>query len=333
MAKTVCRKAMLSAVLLCALAVSAVGDNNLAVGYYNTICPAAEAIVFGVVNSAFQNFSGIAAKLIRLHFHDCFVRGCDGSVLLDSIPGQFVAEKDFPVSNPSLGGFEVIDTAKSLLEAVCPKLVSCADIVAFAARDSALLASPLLHPLWWDAPAGRKDGNTSLSSDILENMPGPTSNVTQLTQMFAAKGLSQDEMVTLSGAHTIGVSHCSIFASRLYNFSGSNTMDPSLDPMYVQVLKQNCTRPNTTTVFMDPETPFILDNAYYNEVLANRGLFTSDATLLTDPNTKSSVTANSGSNVVEWQKAFAAAMVKMGNIGVLTDNEGEVRVNCRVANG
>lgn len=333
MAKTLCNKATLFAVLFCALAGAAVSD-KLEVGYYNTICPDAEHIVRRVVSSAFLNFSGVAAKLIRLHFHDCFVRGCDGSVLIDSIPGHFVAEKDSPANNPSLGGFDVIDEAKLQLEAVCPKKVSCADIVAFAARDSASLASPI--PLCWDVPAGRKDGNISLASNIPGNLPPPNFNVTQLTQIFATKGLCQDEMVTLSGAHTIGVSHCSSFASRLYNFSGTNTTDPSLDPTYAQILKQSCPQGNpsnvNTTVVMDPQTPFILDNLYYNDVIANRGLFTSDTTLLTDPNTKSSVTANSGLNLVGWQKKFAAAMIKMGEVSVLTGNQGGVRPNCRVAN-
>lgn len=332
MAKTVCNKATLFAVLFCALAGAAVSD-NLVVGYYNTICPDAESIVRRVVSSAFVTYTGVAAKLIRLHFHDCFVRGCDGSVLIDSIPGQFVAEKDSPVNNPSLGGFDVIDEAKLQIEAVCPKEVSCADIVAFAARDSASLASPI--PLSWDVPAGRKDGNISLASDIPANLPAPTFSVTQLTQSFAAKGLSQDDMVTLSGAHTIGVSHCTSFVSRLYNFNGNNTTDPSLDPIYAQILKQSCPQGSpsnaNTTVVMDPQTPLILDNFYY-AVIANRGLFTSDATLLTDPNTKSSVTANSGLNLVGWQTKFAAAMIKMGDISVLTGNQGGVRANCRVAN-
>eukprot|EP00253_Pinus_taeda_P001929 PITA_01929 len=336
MAEALFRKAALFTVVFCAFARAAVSD-NLAVGYYKYICPAAEPIVFAVVSSAFHSSPEIAAKLIRLHFHDCFVRGCDGSVLIDSIAGQFVAEKDSPANNPSLGGFDVIDNAKSLLENICPKKVSCADIVAFAARDSALLASPIGYPLWWDVPAGRRDGNISLASNIPGNLPPPTLNVTQLTQIFATKGLSQDEMVTLSGAHTIGVSHCTSFVSRLYNFNGTNATDPSLDPLYAQILKQRCPQGSpsnaNTTVVMDPQTPFILDNLYYNDVIANRGLFTSDATLLTNQNTKSSVFGNSGSyNLVAWQKKFAAAMIKMGEISVLTGSQGGVRANCRVAN-
>ena len=75
MAKNVLhRKAAIFALLFCALARAAASDNQLVVDYYDTICPAAESIVFGVVTKAFLNFRGITAKLIRLHFHDCFVR-------------------------------------------------------------------------------------------------------------------------------------------------------------------------------------------------------------------------------------------------------------------
>ncbi|KAJ7965228.1 Peroxidase [Quillaja saponaria] len=240
-------------------------------------CRLAEFIVKDEVRKGFFRDKGLAAGLVRMHFHDCFVRGCEASVLIDSTPSN-TAEKDSLANNPSLRGFEIIDNAKARLEAICKGVVSCADIVAFAARDSVEITAGL----GYHVPTGRRDGRISLAAESLTNLPPPSFNVNQLTQLFANKGFTQAEMVTLSGAHTIGRSHCTSFSNRLYNFNGSSGQDPSLDPKYAEQLKGQCpqgsTNPNLVVV-MNPSSPAITDVGYYLDVLAKRSLFTSDQTL------------------------------------------------------
>lgn len=59
------------------------------------------------------------------------IQGCDASVLLQ---GNGTERSD--PANTSLGGFSVINSAKRVLEIFCPQTVSCADILALAARDA-----------------------------------------------------------------------------------------------------------------------------------------------------------------------------------------------------
>ncbi|EPS67213.1 hypothetical protein M569_07559 [Genlisea aurea] len=301
---------------------------QLSVGFYDGTCPSAQYIISEEVANAFYGDPGLAAGLLRMHFHDCFVRGCDGSILIDSTQSN-KAEKDAPPNNPSLRGFQVIDSAKSRIENDCPGIVSCADILAFAARDSV----DITGGLWYEVPAGRRDGRVSLLSEVVANIPAPTFNLAQLTQSFASKGLTQQEMVTLSGAHTIGRSHCTSITTRLYNFSTTQSQDPNLDSAYATQLKKECPQnPGPNLVLpMDPVTPDRTDVEYYREVLGNKGLFASDQALATSGSTRDEVVRNVA-NEEGWRNKFAAAMVKLGGVGVLTGDAGEIRINCRAVN-
>lgn len=85
------------------------------------------------------------------------LQGCDGSVLLDS-NGVIVSEKGANPNRNSLRGFEVIDDIKAAVEEACPWTVSCADIVAIAARDSVVLVhlfSLFLHILKFNRQISR----------------------------------------------------------------------------------------------------------------------------------------------------------------------------------
>ncbi|GLJ14594.1 hypothetical protein SUGI_0236320, partial [Cryptomeria japonica] len=103
--------------------------------YYSTSCPNLLSTVQSAVKQAVTNEKRMGASLLRLHFHDCFVNGCDGSILLDD-SSTLTGEKTAVPNANSARGFDVIDTIKTNVEAVCSGVVSCADILAIAARDS-----------------------------------------------------------------------------------------------------------------------------------------------------------------------------------------------------
>ncbi|KAG9459901.1 hypothetical protein H6P81_004409 [Aristolochia fimbriata] len=301
----------------------------LRVGFYKSTCPSAEYIVRQTVSKAVEKNPGLGAGLIRMHFHDCFVRGCDASVLLDTHPG-LQGEKDHPANNPSLRGFEVIDQAKALIEAKCRQKVSCADILTFAARDSAYILGGINYAV----PAGRRDGRVTSFNEVTQNLPPPSFNAQLLRDNFARKGFSLEEMVTLSGAHSIGLSHCSSFSNRLYSFNATHPQDPSMDKSFVSYMKRRCPPPGSSkdpTVPLDIVSPTRLDNRYYKNLKNHRGLLTSDQTLYDSPLTASIVKKNAlyGSS---WALKFGYAMQKMGSIEVLTGKQGEIRKNCRVVN-
>ena len=126
----------LALLVLATIFPSSVQSQSTRVGFYSRSCPRAESIVTQTVQKHFKSTPAIAPGLLRMHFHDCFVQGCDGSVLLNGANTEKTA-------GPNLGlrGWEVIDDAKTQLEAACPGVVSCADILALAARDSVVLVS------------------------------------------------------------------------------------------------------------------------------------------------------------------------------------------------
>jgi peroxidase len=255
------------------------------------------------------------------------MQGCDASVLLDPTPANPQPEKLSPPNNPSLHGFEVIDAAKAAVERACPGVVSCADIIAFAARDASCFLSG--RKVDFDMPAGRLDGRVSLSSRTLNFLPPPTFGLSQLVDSFAIKGLSEEDMVVLSGAHTVGLSHCSSFVPD--RLAVPSNMDPALAALLRRQCPDNPTASNDPTVVQDVVTPAKLDNQYYKNVLAKKVLFTSDNALMTSPETAKMVSDNAFVPGM-WEEKFKAAMVKMASVEVKTGNAGEVRKHCRVVN-
>ncbi|WJZ86984.1 hypothetical protein VitviT2T_006393 [Vitis vinifera] len=318
---------MLLTLVVCTVVGVCNGQDQLRMKFYHKSCPSVETIVRDITWSKVAASSILPAKLLRLHFHDCFVRGCDASILLDRV-GTDQTEKDAR-PNLSLSGYDEINDIKSKLEQACPGVVSCADILALAARDA--VSFPSRTPLW-DVLTGRRDGNVSLASEVNGNIPSPFSDFSTLKQLFVKKGLNVNDLVALSGAHTIGFAHCGTFSRRLYNFTGKGDADPSLNATYIESLKAQCPNPANaqTTVEMDPQSSGSFDSSYFNILVQNKGLFQSDAALLTDK--ASSKTVQQLRKPRAFLDEFGKSMKKMAAIGVLTGKAGEIRKQCGVVN-
>ncbi|XP_062151647.1 peroxidase 51-like [Alnus glutinosa] len=304
------------------------GEGQLAENFYSSSCPNVESIVQQAVSTKFsQTFTTIPATL-RLFFHDCFVEGCDASVMISSPNSD--AEKDAP-DNLSLAGdgFDTVIKAKQAVEEACPGIVSCADILALAARDVVVLAG---GPSF-NVELGRLDGLISLASRVAGNLPEPTFDLNQLNTIFAKNNLDQIDMIALSGAHTLGFSHCSRFADRLYNFSSSSVTDPSLNPDYANQLESECPQnvDPRIAVNLDPVTPQTFDNIYYQNLVGGKGLLSSDQVLFTDSVSQSTV-IDFANNPGDFNGAFVTAMRKLGRVGVKTGNNGQIRRDCSAFN-
>ncbi|OIW20677.1 hypothetical protein TanjilG_19742 [Lupinus angustifolius] len=299
-------------------------------GFYSNICPNVEQLVRSAVAQKFQQTFVTAPATLRLHFHDCFVRGCDASILLASPNNK--AEKDHPDDISLAGdGFDTVVKAKAAVDSnpQCKNKVSCADILALATRDVINLSGGPSY----EVELGRRDGTISTIASVQRRLPHPEFDLDQLNSMFNFNGLSQTDMIALSGAHTIGFSHCNRFSKRIYNFSPTNKIDPTLNSQYALQLRQSCPLrvDPRIAINMDPTTPQTFDNQYFKNLQQGMGLFTSDQVLATDARSKNTVNLFA-SNKSAFESAFIDAITKMGRIGVKTGNQGQIRVDCSRVN-
>lgn len=290
---------------------------QLSTTFYASSCPNLQSIVRTAMTQAVSAEQRMGASLLRLFFHDCFVQGCDGSILLDA-----GGEKTAGPNLNSVRGFEVIDTIKKNVEAACPGVVSCADILALAARDGTnLLGGPT-----WNVPLGRRDSTTASASLANSNLPPPTASLGTLISLFGRQGLSPRDMTALSGAHTIGQARCTTFRGRIYG-------DTNINASFAALRQQTCPRSggDGNLAPIDVQTPTRFDTAYFTNLLSQRGLFHSDQELFNGGSQDALVRQYSATPSL-FNSDFVAAMIRMGNVGVLTGTAGQIRRNCRVVN-
>ncbi|PKU75039.1 peroxidase 51 [Dendrobium catenatum] len=305
-----------------------VSAENLRRDYYADICPNVENIVRTAVTAKFKETIVTIPGTLRLFAHDCFVQGCDGSILIASTP-ENTAERDHPDNLSIAGdGFDTVGRAKEAVDAVpqCENKVSCADILVMATRDVVYLAGGPSY----EVELGRLDGLSSTSTSVNGKIPQASSNLDQLNAIFGDLGLSQDDMIALSGAHTLGFSHCSNFANRVRNFSKYYPVDPTLNRTYAAQLQELCpTNVDPTLVApLDPITTLRFDNQYFKNLQMGMGLLTSDQILYEDTRSRPTVNKWAKNSHLSAQR-FVIAMTRMGRVGVKTKpGQGNIRRNC-----
>ncbi|KAM3209312.1 hypothetical protein ACQJBY_063787 [Aegilops geniculata] len=303
--------------------------SNLSLEHYSKTCPNAEHVVRAEMECAVRDEPRNAALMLRLHFHDCFVQGCDGSVLLDDT-ATMIGEKQADQNVNSLKGFEVVDKIKAKLEAECPGTVSCADLLAIAARDAVVLVG---GP-YWDVPVGRLDSKEASLDLANKDIPTAEQGLVTLISKFWEKGLDATDMVALVGSHTIGFARCANFRDRIYgDFEMTSKYNPA-SATYLSKLKEVCPMDggDDNISAMDSHTSSTFDNAYFESLIKGEGLLNSDQEMW------SSIAGYSTADTVNkyWAdpelffKQFSDSMVKMGNI--TNPAGGEVRKTCRFVN-
>jgi peroxidase len=300
--------------------------------FYEKSCPDLEYIVKTTLEEALDEDITQAAGLLRLHFHDCFVQGCDGSVLLTGSKSNPSEQQAPPNLTLRARALKLINEIKTAVEASCRGVVTCADLLALAARESVAKAGGPKYPV----PLGRRDSlGFATQSVVLANLPSPTFDVTQLMNIFSHKGFSLTDMVALSGGHTIGRAHCNSFDNRLYNkTTGKAIMAQNLANSLADDLYSLCPTVNNTVDFtnLDVKTPNAFDKKYYVNLQKNKGLLTSDQSLYTDSTDSEDIVDSFASSQTVFFKKFVVGMHKMGQLDVLTGKKGEIRTTCSVPN-
>ncbi|CAJ1948450.1 unnamed protein product [Sphenostylis stenocarpa] len=295
--------------------------SSLSPDYYDYSCPNALSTIRSVVEAAVQKEKRMGASLLRLHFHDCFVNGCDGSILLDPSP-TIDSEKNARPNFKSARGFEVVDEIKQAVEAACGKpVVSCADILAVAARDSVVaLGGPT-----WEVRLGRRDSTTASREAADANIPAPFFSLSELINNFKSHGLNDKDLVVLSGGHAIGFASCATFRDHIYN-------DSNINHRFAKELKYICPKEGGDSNLAPLDhTAAQFDSAYFSDLVHKKGILHSDQELFNGGSTDALVKRYS-QNSLAFHKDFAKSMIKMGNIKPLTGNKGEIRLDCRKVN-
>ncbi|KAJ0431949.1 putative peroxidase [Helianthus annuus] len=255
-------------------------------------CANVEPFVRHQVKSLYDKDKTIAPKLIKLLYADCMV---------------------------------------NVIEARCPGVVSCADILNIAVRDAVYFSGGPSYPVF----LGRRDGRKSDAAWV--DLPSPSISWESALKYFTDKGLNLQDMVTLLGGHMMGRTRCSNILDRLYDFNKTGKPDPTMEPTTLSILQKQCPKkvklgqPNPL-INLNPDNPtHKFTNSYYSRVLASKSVLGVDQQLLYGPDTHD-LTDEYANGLEDFKGGFAYSMSRMGGLKVLTGKNGEIRKNCHVVN-
>ncbi|KAG9443317.1 hypothetical protein H6P81_014657 [Aristolochia fimbriata] len=254
--------------------------------------PKRSSTIRTAIRRAISRERRMAASLIRLHFHDCCVQGCDASILLDPTP-SFTSEKDALGYVNSARGFDVIEDAKSQVEKIyMPGVVSCSDVLAVAARDaSAYVGGPS-----WTVKLGRRDSTSANQALSFFKSPPIYRLLTSPHRLVQQKG-----------------SQCQGLGGPLRTRIHGNGTD--VDAGFASTRRRRCpaTGGDGNLAALDLVIPNSFDNNYFKNLIQKKGLLQSDQVLFAGGSTDGIVTEYS-KNPSIFSSDFAAAMVKIRKI-------------------
>lgn len=174
---------------------------------------------------------------------------------------------------------------------------------------------------------GRRDSTTASKVAANKNIPSPFLNFSGLLSSFQSHGLTLEDLVVLSGAHTIGIARCKNFRSRIHN-------ETNIDTEFAASLHQSCPASEEDDSISSLDgSPARFDTGYFSNLLQKKGLLHSDQELYRGDGSASDglVKLYSSSPEGFWID-FGVSMIKMGNLRPLTGSHGEIRMDCRKVN-
>lgn len=133
----------------------------------------------------------------------------------------------------------------------------------------------------------------------------------------------------------MGKTRCANLFRRLYNFNNTGTFDPSIDKSYLKNLHNLCPQHGDPNVLVDLDrrTPYFFDKNYFKYLQRGKGLLQTDQELFSTKGAGNiKLIEKYSKSTKAFFESFVKAMIRMGNIGVLTGNQGEIRLNCRMIN-